>query len=402
MPTSAPANPHKKPGRWKKWVVGLVALIVIVLIVRFLWPSGAKPAVDMSIPVVTVKATVGEMDVNLRALGTITPPNNITVRTQVTGRLMTMPFKEGQMVKAGDVLAQIDPRPYEAALLQAEGQLTRDEALLANAKLDLTRYQTLWEKNSVAKQTLDTQEALVKQNEGTVRLDNGLVNAARVNLAYTKITAPVSGRVGLRQVDPGNIVQIGDANGLVVLTQVQPITVFFSLPQDTLGQVLTARDKGEVVVEAWDPSDQKNLAIGTLESIDNQIDPTTGTYKLRARFDNKDNKLFPNQFVNIRLRAEVLKDVILLPNSAIQQGSIGAYVYVVKPDHKVTLRKVTLGPASLTKVVIAQGIQSGETVVIDGVDNLKEGSSVKEVSPAGTPTATPPKASSHKSSKGGV
>jgi len=330
-----------------------------------------------------VAASVGEMNVNLRALGTITPPNNITIRTQVTGRLMTMPFKEGQTVKAGDLLAQIDPRPYEAALLQAEGQLTRDEALLANAKLDLTRYQTLWEKNSIAKQTLDTQEALVKQNEGTVKLDKGLVDAARVNLAYTKITAPVSGRVGLRQVDPGNIVQIGDANGLVVLTQVQPITVFFSLPQDTLSQVLTATGKGEVAVEAWDASDQKNIANGTLESIDNQIDPTTGTYKLRARFDNKDNKLFPNQFVNIRLRADVLKNVILLPNAAIQQGSVGPYVYVVKPNHTATLRKVTLGPSSTAKVVVTQGVASGEAVVVDGVDNLKEGSPVREINRKG-------------------
>jgi multidrug efflux system membrane fusion protein len=281
------------------------------------------------------------------------------------------------MVRAGDFLAQIDPRPYQLALAQSEGQLQRDQALLKDAELNLARYKTLVAQDSLARQTLDTQDALVQQYQGTVETDRALVNTAKLNLVYCHVVAPVTGRVGLRQVDAGNYVQASDSNGLVVITQIQPISVLFTLPEDNLPAVMKRLRTGESLpVTAFDRGQATQLAAGRLMTFDNQIDVTTGTVKLRAQFDNADEALFPNQFVNTRLLVDTLKDATVIPTSAIQRGAPGTYVYLVKPDDTVTVRPVKLGPSSGERVAIASGVDPGDKVVVDGGDKLREGAQV--------------------------
>ena len=330
-------------------------------------------------PVVAEAAAKGNINLFLTGLGSVMPLRTVTVRSRVDGELMRVNFTEGQMVKAGDVLAEIDPRPYQVQLQQAEGQLARDQALLQNAKIDLERYQTLFKQDSIAKQQVDTQASLVRQYEGTIHTDQSQVDNAKLQLTYARITSPITGRLGLRQVDPGNIVRAGDANGLVVITQLQPISVVFTIPQDQLSQVMKRRDE-KLPVEAWDRDNRNKIAAGTLITVDNVIDAQTGTVKLKAEFPNTDSALFPNQFVNVRMLIDTLRDVVTVPVAALQRGSQGDFVYVVKDDGTVSVRPVKLGPAEGSRVSVASGLQPGERVVTDGLDRLREGAKVETAS----------------------
>jgi multidrug efflux system membrane fusion protein len=319
----------------------------------------------------------GDMAVNVSALGTVTPTATVTVKSQLSGQMVSIGFKEGQMVKKGQFLAQIDPRPYQQALLQAEAQTAKDEAQLANAKADLRRYEMLNAQDSVARQTVDTQAALVRQLEAQVKADQAAAGAQKLNLTYARIVSPVSGRVGLRQTDPGSYVTPGDANGIVAVAEIAPIDVAFSLPEDRTAEVAGALRRGETLsVEAYDRTGQTKIAEGRLLALDNLIDTTTGTIRAKARFANADAALFPNQFVNVKLTVSTLKGVVIAPSSAVQRGQQGLFVYVVDAARKVHVRPVKSGPAEGERTAILSGVAAGETVVTDGVDRLREGASV--------------------------
>lgn len=331
----------------------------------------------MALPVVATAARHGELHVYLNGLGTVTPFANVTVRTQISGVLMSVNFNEGQIVKKGDLLATIDSRPYEVALEQANGQIAQAKAQLTSAKADLDRYQTLAKQDSIAQQQVDAQVALVSQYEGLVETDQAAIDNAKLNIAYCHITAPVGGRVGLRQVDAGNYVTSGDANGIVVLTQIQPITVIFTLPEDNVPGVTARLHSGEsIAVDAYDRTQTTKLASGTLGTIDNQVDTTTGTFKLRAVFANADESLFPNQFVNVHMLLDTEHDDIVIPTSAVERGQQGTFAYVVTPDNTATARPITLGNVEGETVSVLSGLKAGELVVSDGADKLKEGSPV--------------------------
>ncbi|WP_175857363.1 MdtA/MuxA family multidrug efflux RND transporter periplasmic adaptor subunit [Burkholderia anthina] len=339
--------------------------------------GGPAAMANVPQPVSVATATQGEMPIVLSALGTVTPLANVTVKTQLSGYLQSVAFQEGQIVKKGDLLAQIDPRPYQVSLENAEGTHARDEALLATARIDLKRYQTLLSQDSIASQTVDTQASLVKQYEGAVKTDQAAIDSAKLNLTYARVTAPVSGRVGLRQVDPGNYVTPGDTNGIVVITQLQPMSVIFTTSEDNLQQILKQVNTGQKLsVTAYNRDNTVPLETGSLATVDNQIDTSTGTVKLRAMFDNKGGLLFPNQFVNTRLLVDVLRNATIVPTSAVLTGSIGQFVYIVKPDNTVTVRKVTAGPVDGERTSIASGVALGERVVTDGSDRLREGAKV--------------------------
>ena len=322
----------------------------------------------------------GDLPVHYHALGTVTAYNTVNVRARVSGQLVKVPFQEGQQVKAGDVLAVIDPRPFQAALDQAVGTLQQNQAQLKNAQIDLARYKGLYAEDSIAKQTLDTQEALVRQYEGTLRTNQGQVDDAKLNLEFTQVRAPISGRVGLRQVDVGNLVTSGDTTPLVVITQVKPISVVFSLPQQQLGTVARQLAGPQPVpVEALDRNQDLTLASGVLKTLDNQIDTTTGTVKLKAAFENADQKLFPNQFVNVRLLAETLHSVLTVPANAVQRGNDGTYVYLADDQGKAKRQLVELGTSENERVVITKGLQAGQRVVVEGTDRLRDGTRLKIV-----------------------
>lgn len=328
-------------------------------------------------PVVAVPARKGRLNVYLDGLGTVTPLRTVTVRSRVEGQLMRVHFREGEMVEQGQLLAEIDPRPFQVQLKQAEGQLARDQALLANARLDVDRYRTLLAQDSIAKQQVDAQEALVRQYEGVVKSDQSQVDSARLQLTYARITAPISGRLGLRQVDPGNIVRAGDASGIVVIAQLAPVAVLFTVPQDNLPALMKrVQEEERLLVEAWDREQKNLLARGRLLAVDNLVDVATGTVKLKASFRNEESELFPNQFVNVRLRLDTLDDQTIIPQGAVQRGGRGLFVYVVKEDMTVTARPVTLGPADGPRVAVLKGIEPGERVVVDGIDRLREGARV--------------------------
>ncbi|GGY12130.1 MdtA/MuxA family multidrug efflux RND transporter periplasmic adaptor subunit [Paludibacterium paludis] len=333
-------------------------------------------------PTVSVAtAATGDMRVSLDALGTVTANNTVVVKSRVDGQLEKLYFKEGQEVRAGQVLAQIDPRPFAVQVTQAEGQLARDMAQLANARADLARYRTLLEQNGASRQQVDTQEALVRQLAGTVKVDEGAVAAARLQLSYCRIVAPVSGKAGLKQVDEGNMIRASDASGLVVITQVRPANVVFSIPETRLDDLIRARAANpSLPVEARDRDGSTLLARGELLTADNQVDTATGTLKLKARFDNRDDVLFPNRFVNVRMLLATRKNVLLVPSAAVQQGKPGSYVFVVNADKTVSLRPVKTGPSENERTVIESGLAVGERVALDGLDQLRDG---KKVNPVG-------------------
>jgi multidrug efflux system membrane fusion protein len=322
-------------------------------------------------------ATPGDVAISLTELGTVTPLATVTVRTQIAGILTQVAFTEGQMVHRGDFLAQVDPRPYQALLDQNEGNLARDQATLANAQLDLARYQKLNSQDSIARQTVDTAAATVRQDQGIIKFDQAAIDTQKLNLTYCHITSPVDGRVGLRQVDQGNYVTTGDTNGIVVVTTLQPISVIFTLPEDSIPAVQKRTRAGaSLPVAAWDRGDAAKLADGTLLTLDTQIDPTTGTVKARASFPNQDQALFPQQFVNAHLLVDTLHAPVLVPNAAVQRGSPGTFVYLVGADDTVAVRKVVAGPADSSSTAITSGLAAGDRVVVDGADRLHEGAKV--------------------------
>lgn len=340
--------------------------------------AAAKP-----LPVVAAPAKKGDIDVSIDALGTVIPRNVVIVRPRVDGQLLSVAFREGQSVKAGDLLAQIDPRPFEVMLTQANGQMARDQAQLKNAQVDLQRYQTLLAQDSISSQQVDTQAALVRQFEGAVESDKGAIDNAKLQITYARITAPISGRVGLRQVDPGNIVHAADTNGLVTITQVQPVTVIYPVPEDNVPRIVKRMQDTQVVgVDAFDRGGKTRLATGHLLTIDNQIDTTTGTVKVKAEFPNTDNALFPNQFVNVRMVVETHQDATLVPSAAIQRGAPGTYVFVVKDDKTVAVTPVQIGAVSGESTEVIKGVAPGALVVVDGADKLRDGASVELIDAA--------------------
>ena len=409
-PGSATTPSHEsgagRPGRPNPWLRWLLLLLVAALAVwgwrhyhQAAKSPAEKPATEQATshagrsksdiggkPPVGV-ATVARRDivVSLNALGTVTPLSTVTVVIQISGYLQEVAFTEGQHVKKGDFLAQIDPRPYQALKAQYEGQLAHDQGLLAQARADDARYMTLLKQNSIAAQTAQNQKFVVQQYEGTVRADQALIDAQNLNLTYAHIVSPVDGRIGLRQVDPGNYVQAGSTTGIAVITQMQPMSVIFSVPEDALDKILPRiRDGAKLVAIAFDRANVKKLATGAVSVLDNQIDTTTGMVKLRANFDNADEALFPNQFVNIRLEASTIRDAVAAPLSAIQHGAPGDYAYAIK-DGKAEVRVVKLGQVDGANVQILSGLSPGDQVVVDGADRLREGAEVRVVADDNTP-----------------
>ncbi|HEY8948547.1 MAG TPA: efflux RND transporter periplasmic adaptor subunit, partial [Rhizomicrobium sp.] len=386
------ADEHLPGGQRIFWIVlGLLLLLLVI------W--AIQPSADMGqrrsrfgggpMPVDVAKVVSGDIDVTLNALGTVTPLATVTVRPQVSGQLLKFDVQEGQMVKAGDVLAEIDPRTFQAAVDQAVGTLQKDQAALQEANIDVQRYSNLVKLNAISTQTYTGAIATAKQAAGTVKTDQASLDQARINLQYTKITSPVSGRVGLRQVDVGNLVESGQTNGVVIVTELQPISVLFAIPEDNIGQIMAQIGDGKTLqVDAFDRSQTKKLATGKLETVDNQIDTTTGTVKLRATFDNTENTLFPQQFVNVQLLVNTLHNQVIVPSAAIQRGSSGAFVFVVNSDSTVSMRAVTLGAVQGDKQGITKGLNVGETVVTGGADRLKDGADVAVPSAKGKPIQT--------------
>jgi membrane fusion protein, multidrug efflux system len=391
-PTAPPPPPSSEPPpppapRRKRWP--WVVLAVAAAVATYLLISGhsrtqakaaaakAKAAASAPVPVVAAAARIGDIPVYLTGLGSVTALNTAVVKSRVDGQLFRIDFREGQMVKEGQVLAELDPRPFQVQLMQAQGQKAKDEAALQNARVDQNRYEVLMKEDAIPKQQLDTQVATVKQDEAVVQSDQAQVESAKLNLAYCRIAAPIAGRVGLRQVDTGNIVHASDTNGLVMVNQVQPITVIFTIAADRLPQVLQQLHAGrQLQVDAFDRDLKNRLAGGVLAAVDNQIDPTTGTVRLRAVFPNQEDALFPSQFVNARLLVDTLRNTVLVPTAAIQRSPTQTFVYRVKPDQTVETRNVVVQLSEGDTTALRGGLAPGEVVVTDGVDRLRPGMKV--------------------------
>jgi multidrug efflux system membrane fusion protein len=393
-PPGAHAQSEPRHRRWP-WVVGIGA--VVLLAVLLFTRAGQKKqsearaakskAAQRAVPVMGAAARKGDLDVYLTGLGTVTALNTVTVRSRVDGQLIRVAFREGQLVHQGDLLAEIDPRPFQVQLMQAEGQKAKDEAALRNARVDLARYVVLVQEDSISRQQLDTQAATVNQLEASIKSDQAQVESAKLNLTYSRVTAPISGTIGLRLVDTGNIVHANDPNGLIVITQIQPITVVFTIPADHLPQVLQQTKAGKPLpVDAFDRDYKNKLATGSVLAMDNQIDQTTGTVKIKAIFPNEDLALFANQFVNARLLVDTLRGAVIVPTAALQRSPQSTFVYVVKPDSTVDMRNVDVQLTQGDDTTIRKGIAPGETVVTDGVDKLQPGVKVALATP-GAPSA---------------
>ena len=387
-----PAEANPVAGiRWKLWLALVVAGVVVLTLVYRWATGGAKPApVVRAVPVTLAAARTGDMPVNLSGLGTVVPTDAVTVRTRVDGQIMKIYFREGQFVKEGDLLMQIDPRPYQVQLLQAEGQMAKDQAALKNAKMDLARFTTLLNDKIISQQQVDTQVALVDQDAAAVKSDLGAVESAKLNLTYSRITAPLSGKVGLRMVDQGNVVHASDATGLVTLTPLSPINVLFTLPADDIQVIQDSSRAGQTpAVEVLDRDMSKSLGLGTLLAVDNQVDTTTGTVRIKAQFANKDLKLFPNQFVNARLLVDTLHGALIIPAAAVQRSPQGTFVYVVKPDSTVDLRLVEVQVTEGDQSALRKGVAPGEKVVISGIEKLRPGSKIVDDAQPAAPAAAP-------------
>ena len=392
-----PRDREASGSRWWLWII----VLVIVAALAFWYFRGTKVSTEaqgsanaagqgsgkggrqgqgggaMVVPVVVAQAQRGDLPVYFNGLGTVTAFNTVTVRSRVDGQIVKINFTEGQTVHQGDALVEIDPRPYQVQLEQAQGQLAKDQAQLRDVQVNYERFQLLFKEGVIPKQQVDTQQAQVGQFEGSIKADEGVIDSAKLQIVYSHVTAPITGRVGLRLVDMGNIVHASDTNGLLVITQLQPIAVIFSLPQDQLSQVLGKLHGSQLAVEAYDRDDITKIASGKLLTIDNQIDTTTGTYKLKSVFDNEKNTLFPNQFVNIHLLVDTKHNVTIVPSPAIQRGPQGTYVYLVQKDNTVKIQNVTLALSTSNSVGISAGLQPGDTVVTDGQDKLQDGSKIE-------------------------
>ena len=394
VPSFQSTEPPAPGGRRKRGRLWLLVLIIVVAAAAYYYRSRNKPANTPAsaaqsmagmggkgggaIPVVPATAHKGDIGVYFTGLGSVTPIYTVTVKSQIAGYLMEVLYREGQIVQKGQALAEIDPRPYQVMLEQAQAALARDQANLANAKVDLARYQTLAPLKAIPEQQLATQQATVKQDEAIVQTDQAQIDNAKLDLVYCHIVAPITGRVGLRLIDPGNYVTANDSTGLVVITQIEPISVIFTLPEDQLPMTMQKMRKGaQLKVEAWDRDLNTKLALGWLATVDNQIDPTTGTVKLRANFDNRDGALFPNQFVNARLLVEEKQGVTLIPTAAVQRNADVTYVFLIRPDSTVTVRKITVGTTEGQETEVTSGLVPGDQAVMTGVDKLQEGSKVR-------------------------
>jgi len=407
-PSPDPGAAQTRPARSPLRTAILVALAALIAFATYRFvtaerapPSGRPPESGTAQPVGAATIATGDIKIIVTGLGTVTPLANVTVKTQVNGQLTEVAFTEGQTVKKGDFLAQIDPRPYQLAQSQYEGQLIHDQGLLDQAKNNMARYDALLKQNSIARQTAEDQTFLVKQYEGSVKTDLAQIDNQKLNLAYARIVSPIDGRVGLRLVDPGNYVQTSDT-GIAVLTQLHPISVIFTVPEDDIPEILAQLKAGTPLeVTIFDRANINQLAVGKVTTIDNQIDTTTGTVKVRATFNNLDDNLFPNQFVNARLLIKSLQGVVVAPLTAIQRGAPGTYVYLIGPDNKVSVRKVKLGPQSDGMVAVAEGLAPGDRVVVDGVDHLRDGAEIFVAASDGGAVSGPDSAKPAGAGKGG-
>jgi multidrug efflux system membrane fusion protein len=403
-----PARSGRTPEAKSRWWLWLIVLAIVVGAGVWYFKSkgsteaqspagapqggkGGRPGQGMpgqAVPVVVATAQRGDLPVYFNGLGTVTAFNTVTVRSRVDGQIVKINFTEGQTVHQGDALVEIDPRPYQVQLEQAEGQLAKDQAQLRDVQVDYERFQLLFKEGVIPKQQVDTQQALVGQNLGAIKADQGAIDNAKLQIVYSHITAPITGRVGLRLVDMGNIVHAADTTGLLVITQLQPIAVIFALPQDQLSQVLSKLHSGtQLPVDAYDRDDVTKIATGKLLTIDNQIDTTTGTYKLKSEFSNEKNSLFPNQFVNVHLLVDTKHNVTIVPSTAIQRGPQGTYVYLAQRDNTVKIQPVTVALASGSSVGVSTGLQAGDNVVVDGQDKLQDGSKIEARTSTGGSTA---------------